>query len=597
MIEQVMRTTAAAAAGDEMPSGGPARRYMVIVVDSKTQRVLSAACQMHHLVEDGVCLVESINTAREGLPSLDCIYFIEPTLQNIAALVKDASSKAMYRSYHAFFSHGLPPELLQVVANSREAAARMRSFVELNLGIVTLDSRSFHADDGGAALASILDDDMLKEEDATIAASQLASLCVTMGVFQPRMFYSAKSSGMKSGKGMCHQIAERLDARLKEIQSQGTISAQCGRGGDFQPCSVVIIERSFDWASSLALDMTYEPLVFDILGGSSIKVDECTFRYVDHNDEQVTRNAVLSQEADSLWEKYRFMPVWLVNDLIVEEVKQYARKDEEMKSSNKRQSIAETLQALQSLPAHKEYFTKLQVHSDICNQCFAELEAKRLVSVCALEQDLITRADSSNAESAWKLEKQLKVMLQDAELSPEAKMRLLLLYFATTESDVSLQKRSELTQVASFERKDEDTAQSHRWGNAVEQARERYPIRAKTATRRKQRLLQWTQAKGSSNPQDVKLRRYQPRCRELLEDACAGRLDAGDFVELGARASGPSAAASTPKSVVLFIVGGLSLPEVRIAKEVASAQTGTEIFVGGSCLLTPQKVVDAIRPK
>ena len=126
---------------------GEATRWSVVVVDALTVKILSSACQMSHMLDYGVsraflpqsrpavchapvgtrevglrqkakaseplsrhstlraAVVESISKSREPQPSLQAIYFVQPTAYNVRRLIEDFHSKRpMYRAAHVFFT-------------------------------------------------------------------------------------------------------------------------------------------------------------------------------------------------------------------------------------------------------------------------------------------------------------------------------------------------------------------------------------------------------------------------------------------------------------------------------------------------------------
>eukprot|EP00971_Amphidinium_carterae_P346059 6487309-Amphidinium_carterae.2 len=107
----------------------------------------------------------------------------------------------LYRSLHAFFSHAIPPELLQAPCDSRkEADAHWMPQNCVNT------SRKLHRD-------SIEQTERLRaREDALSVAAELASVCLTLGVRPPQIFHSAQGSST-TRKG-CPCASEKQTAHI-----------------------------------------------------------------------------------------------------------------------------------------------------------------------------------------------------------------------------------------------------------------------------------------------------------------------------------------------------------------------------------------------
>ncbi|XP_042475825.1 SNARE-interacting protein KEULE-like isoform X2 [Macadamia integrifolia] len=55
------------------------KHLKVLIMDKVTVKVMSYSCKMADITEEGVSLVEDLFRRRQPLPSMDAIYFIQPT--------------------------------------------------------------------------------------------------------------------------------------------------------------------------------------------------------------------------------------------------------------------------------------------------------------------------------------------------------------------------------------------------------------------------------------------------------------------------------------------------------------------------------------
>lgn len=393
-----------------------------------------------------------------------------------------------------------------------------------------------------------------------------------------------------SGGGVCELLGAELSGRLDELEAKGL-------SGLVENTSVLlIVDRSFDWVTLLAHDMTYEPLVFDVLEREGSDIKESVYFSKDDDKSQGTR----LDESDSQWVKYRHMPIWQVNDAVIAGVREVAKKEQARQSAKSSAKTTEALNDLHRLPEEREQLAKLQLHSEICQRCFRVIEDKLLAKVGEMEQNIATGKDAEGFALQWgKVEKQLVELLANPGVTPESKARLLLLFFLTADSfSCPSVRRMELVDVARL-------AGPHRravlsllgpgvMGSDSSLASSCAALSMEVHPQAAPMRRWWKQ--GFSNhaqvgsPRSAKLRRVQPRLRKVMEAAAKGTLDGSDFTEVPAQPSslrGVSKSFSEPcRHIIVFVVGGVSLPEARAAHEIASA-LNSEVFIGGSCMLTP----------
>ncbi|CAJ1392380.1 unnamed protein product [Effrenium voratum] len=239
--------------------------------------------------------------------------------------------------------------------------------------------------------------------------------------------------------------------------------------------------------------------------------------------------------------------------------------------------ISSTIRSVQSLPEHKDRFKKLQVHLEICERCHEALADKRLTDLVALEQDLATRVVNLKA-----VDKELLQFLQDPALDLSLKLRLMLL----CEAQLTEEGQSARLQDLAAQHLGRAAARKLRtWAEALRRLRE-------GRERRMRRSRAGSGVEGDSftgdSPRRARLWRWRPRLATLLQDLAAGNLDPAHFRCLRSQ----NLAGRVHSSVVIFVVGGITLPEIRATHEVAAALPGTQAYIGGSCLLTPRQLVE-----
>jgi syntaxin-binding protein 1 len=91
----------------------PAGKWKVLVVDSKSVKMLSASCKMFEITEENVtctslvliAVVENIEVRRQPFPNLEAVYILTPTPTSVAAFIEDFQIQGnMYAAAHLFFT-------------------------------------------------------------------------------------------------------------------------------------------------------------------------------------------------------------------------------------------------------------------------------------------------------------------------------------------------------------------------------------------------------------------------------------------------------------------------------------------------------------
>lgn len=88
-------------------------RWKVLIMDKVTVKIMSCSCKMANITEEGVSLVEDIYKRRQPMPSMDAIYFIQPTKENIIMFLSDMSGRSpLYKRAFVYFSSPISKELV-----------------------------------------------------------------------------------------------------------------------------------------------------------------------------------------------------------------------------------------------------------------------------------------------------------------------------------------------------------------------------------------------------------------------------------------------------------------------------------------------------
>ena len=69
----------------------PANGWKVVVVDAASVKLISSAVRTLDILEEGVSLVENLEIRRQPMPTMEAIYFIEPSDSSVNKIKHDFS--------------------------------------------------------------------------------------------------------------------------------------------------------------------------------------------------------------------------------------------------------------------------------------------------------------------------------------------------------------------------------------------------------------------------------------------------------------------------------------------------------------------------
>jgi len=116
--------------------------WKVLIMDKFTVKIMSYSCKMADITEEGVSLVEDLYKRRQPLPSLDAIYFIQPTKENVVMFLSDMSGRSpLYKKAYVFFSSPIQKDLVAQIKRDSSILPRIGALSEMNLEYFPIDSQ------------------------------------------------------------------------------------------------------------------------------------------------------------------------------------------------------------------------------------------------------------------------------------------------------------------------------------------------------------------------------------------------------------------------------------------------------------------------
>jgi syntaxin-binding protein 1 len=421
--------------------------WMVLVVDKKSMRAISAAIGMYDIMERKVTLVEDIEKKRAPFKDMGAIYLLAPTEDSVNRLIADFEKPLYGNTCFVFFLGRIPEKQIEKIKQCRPLVKRLKALSEANVDFLAKELRAFHFD-----MRRAFNDVYVRRGRSKIEyrmAEKLISICSTLNEY-PHIRYANESPTAQA-------LAKTLDVKLNQFLKNDDFwfHGDANHSGR-ERATLLILDRKDDCLTPLMHDFTYQSMVMDLLDVRDDKItldqenpqaeddymDEDYDSDEDDDDEderkepepspQRSKNAkdILLNENDAVWVELRGKHIAQVINTLSDRCREMVNSDTSgfsNKEKGETMSLTQMANALKALPEYREVMEKLSEHMQIAHKCMDRLNTSGLLELSELEQTLATGQTEEGAKP--KLEdimgqvtKQLKT-LKDAR----SRFRLLML--------------------------------------------------------------------------------------------------------------------------------------------------------------------------
>ncbi|KAF5729905.1 SNARE-interacting protein KEULE-like isoform X1 [Tripterygium wilfordii] len=167
-------------------TGDSKSTWKVLIMDKLTVKIMSYSCKMADITQEGVSLVEDIYRRRQPLPSMDAIYFIQPSKENVIMFMSDMAGKShLYKKAFVFFSSPISRELVAHIRKDASVLPRIGALREMNLEYFAIDSQGF-VTDNDRALEELFGDEENPRKGAAclnVMATRIATVFASLRVY------------------------------------------------------------------------------------------------------------------------------------------------------------------------------------------------------------------------------------------------------------------------------------------------------------------------------------------------------------------------------------------------------------------------------
>jgi syntaxin-binding protein 1 len=614
----------------------PADKWIVLVVDPQSLRVISSSIGMYNLMEHHVSIVEDLMKKRAPFRDQAVLYLVEPNEESVSRIIEDwTPNKTTLKqgplygnTIFLYFLGRLPDALFAKIKACKELVKRVKILQEVNLDFLTKEAQGFHFDMTSPSIYADLY--MSKYQSANNISplqermvQKLVTVCATLNEY-PHVRYPANNE-------LCKNLAFVFQQKMNEFVGSNSSWWYNGDGLHLTSdrATLLLLDRRDDCLSPLMHEFTYEAMVNDLL---PIDDDRITYNSINAgtakegtSEEGTTKMDALLNDNDDVWVELRGKHIADVIQMLSAKIRDIVGSNtgsalnNSAKGNGKALSINQMAKALKALPEYREIMSKLSQHMQIAHQCMDVFNKKRLLELSDLEQTFATgKTDEGRTP---RLKELLGQVVEEFRKQPDSLMRLRLLAIVIV-SQRGLESQSyfdKLLAEANLSPKELKALKNlEKMGCPLVQAPET-GAKGKMAKLGAKKVMAYG-AGAVENDSEYASSRYVCLLKAVMEKAAQGNLSVDEYPSVlplpdaeamlaptskstaksvrkmtaSSKWAGSSASSSTQGAKkkghggrqIIFMAGGMCYSELRSAREVM-ASSGMDIVVGSNRFIKP----------
>ncbi|KAL5721457.1 STXBP unc-18 S1 [Ranunculus cassubicifolius] len=497
--------------------------WKVLIMDKVTVKVVSHSCKMADITDEGVSLVEDLFKRRQPLPSMDAIYFIQPTRENVVMFLSDMSGRVpLYKKAYIFFSSPIPKELVGLIKNDTSVVPRIGALREMNLEYFAIDSQGFITDNE-RALEELFGENVENSRTYDTCLNEMATRIATVFASLKELPYvryrAAKSLDSSTVTTLRDVVPTKLAASIWNCLTK---YKSIPNFPQTETCELLILDRSIDQIAPVIHEWTYDAMCHDLL---NMEGNKYVHEIASKTGGEPEKKEVLLEDHDPVWLELRHAHIADASERLHDKMTNFVSKNKAAQISQggrngSELSTRDLQKMVQALPQYSEQIDKLSLHVEIAGKINKIIREFDLRELGQLEQDLVF-GDAGTKEV-------ITFLRTKQNATPENKLRLLMIYAAICPEKFEGDKGTKLMQLARLSSDDMNAVNNMRLLEGASDNKKtsagtfslKFDVNKKKHAARKDR---------TGEEETWQLSRFYPMIEELVEKLSKGELPKSDY--------------------------------------------------------------------
>ncbi|XP_059311148.1 protein transport Sec1a-like [Lycium ferocissimum] len=499
-------------------SGDSRSSWKVLIMDKVTVKVMSSTCKMADITDQGVSLVEDLFRRRQPLPTMDAIYFIQPSKENVVMFLSDMSGREpLYRKAYVYFSSPIPKDLVARIKNDTSVIPRIGALGEMNFEYFPIDSQGFVTDHEralGELFGESAPNSRRAEACLNVMATRISTVFASLKEF-PNVRYRAAKDGSTATN-----FRELVPGKLATA-IWNNITMYRSSIPNFpkkETCELLILDRSVDQIAPVIHEWTYDAMCHDLLDMDGNKyVHEVPSK----SGGPPEKKEVLLEDQDPVWLELRHTHIADASERLHDRFTNFVSKNKaaQMEQRDGGELSTRDLQKMvQALPQYNEQKERLSTHVEIAGELNKVIRETGLRELGQLEQDLVF-GDAGTKEV-------IHFLRTKQDTTGENKLRLMMIYASVYPEKFEGDKAAKLMQLAKLSPEDMKAVKNMRM---LEGSEKRKPSGSFSLKFDSQKKGNAARKDRTGEEETWQLFRFYPVIEELVEKMCKGDLSKDDY--------------------------------------------------------------------
>ncbi|XP_010422183.1 PREDICTED: protein transport Sec1b-like isoform X1 [Camelina sativa] len=612
-------------------NGSSKLTWKVLVMDKFTVKIMSSACKMSEITQEGISLVEVITKHRQPMTSMEAIYFIQPTQENITTFLSDMTGKSpLYKRAFVFFSSPVSRSLVNLIKKDMRAMKRIGGLKEMNLEYISMDVQGFITNNENALEELFSDEENHQNADdcLNVVAKRIATVLASLREYPLVRYRSAKALDATTMTTYRELIPTKLAASVWNCLARYKQTIE-----DFpqtETCELLILDRSIDQIAPLIHEWTYDAMCHDLL---NMEGNKYTHEVQSKTGDKPEKKEVLLDEQDPIWVELRDVHIADASERLHEKMTNFVSKNKaaQLKHSSKDfgdLSSKDLQKMVHALPQYSEQMDKLSLHVEIARTINKTIMEQGLRDLGQLEQDLVF-GDAGRKDV-------IKFLSTNHIINHESKLRLMMIVAGIYPKKFEGEKGRKMMELAKLTGDDIIAVNNMRLLGPVQTESKKsttgsFPLKFDVLKKKRAARIDRV-----GETQTWQLSRFYPIVEELVEKLSKGHLPKQEFPCMNepkptfySGSQSPSSSPVLPHSrrtptwarrhlsddgyfsdsvlgrassglkrkgqrIFVFIVGGATRSELRVCHKLTE-KLDREVILGSSSFLDPKTFLSKMK--